>query len=115
MKQIEWTITRNQEAASPDLPSHLFPGCGNGVADFLITSSSKVECPEEMKQLLQEYSEVAYLMHFDTVSQRGRFGLVDEDAPSAGTVLNGQVWEEEDYRSQEEEWYRESLEREEEE
>lgn len=109
MKQIEWTITNNEEAPDPDLPSHFFPGCGNGKADFFVSSSNKVESKEEMKGLLQEYSDVAYLIYFDVSSQQGRFGLVDESAPKTGTVLKGEVWEEEDFHNQEQEWYQEHL------
>lgn len=85
MLNTEITILHVDGAPAPDLPSHLFPGCGSDGAEFKITAGPVLSYGE-MNHLLYEAIVDACLMEYNESTGQGYFKVVDGDAPPAGSV-----------------------------
>lgn len=84
---IQITITGVQAAPAPDLPSHVFPGCGSDGATFRVTAGV-APSKEELASLLADGIPDAHLVRYDQESGEGFFVVVDGDAPEYGSVIS---------------------------
>lgn len=85
MLNTEITILRVDGAPAPDLPSHLFPGCGSDGAKFKVTAGPILSY-SDMGHLLYEAIVDACLMEYDEATGHGYFKVVDGNAPPVGST-----------------------------
>lgn len=92
---IEWlldydnifiNILSNRPAPAPDLPSHLFPGCGSGGAEFKVLGPNFPPRSDLDKMLYETFVD-ASLTDYDERTGLGYFVIIDGDAPDAGLTL----------------------------
>lgn len=83
---IEILITRHDGATNPDLPSHLFPGCGSDGAKFSVQGVS-IPTYTEIDRRLSKWDMDCCLVEYDEVTGDGYFRMVDADAPPKGTLI----------------------------
>jgi hypothetical protein len=86
MLNTEITILHVDGAPAPDLPSHLFPGCGSDGAEFKVTAGPILSYGD-MNHLLYEAIVDACLVEYDESTGEGYFKVVDAKAPPVGSVL----------------------------
>lgn len=85
MLNTEITILHVDGAPAPDMPSHLFPGCGSDGAEFKVTAGPILSYGD-MSHLLYEAIVDACLTEYDESTGQGYFKVVDGDAPPVGSV-----------------------------
>lgn len=81
------TITGGRPAPDPNLPSHLFPGCGNDHAKFKVTGGVYPSA-DEMKALLEAHFDDIANIDYDESEGEGWFVIIDGETPAVGTVIN---------------------------
>ncbi|TXT25435.1 MAG: hypothetical protein FD131_4636 [Rhodocyclaceae bacterium] len=85
MLNTEITILHVDGAPAPDMPSHLFPGCGSDGAEFKVTAGP-IPSYGDMSHLLYEAIVDGCLTEYDESTGQGYFKVVDGDAPPVGSV-----------------------------
>ncbi|MBB4517200.1 hypothetical protein [Paraburkholderia fungorum] len=73
-------------APAPDMPSHLFPGCGSDGAEFTVTRGRKPS-REEVSDMLYEAVLDSVVVEYDEMSGKGYFRVIDGEAPPVGAVI----------------------------
>lgn len=87
MIKLTVTHTDNNDEDS-NLPSRFFPSAGSGHGWFQFEPAGR-ELPshDELSLALQEWNDDCVLMEYDAATGKGRFVIVDWDAPAVGTVI----------------------------
>lgn len=80
------TIGNVDAAPAPDMPSHLFPGCGSDGAEFTVTRGRKPS-REEVSDMLYEAIVDAMVVEYDETTGKGYFRVIDGEAPPVGAVI----------------------------
>ncbi|MBN3744818.1 hypothetical protein G3N96_05125 [Burkholderia sp. Se-20373] len=80
------TIGNVDVASAPDMPSHLFPGCGSDGAEFTVTHGKK-PLWGDVSDMLYEAIADAVLVEYDEGTGKGYFRVIDGDAPPVGAVI----------------------------
>jgi hypothetical protein len=80
------TIGNVDAAPAPDMPSHLFPGCGSDGAEFSVTHGPRPS-RDEVSDLLYEAIVDAVLVEYDEATGKGYFRVIDGEAPPVGAVV----------------------------
>lgn len=80
------TIGNVDAAPGPDMPSHLFPGCGSDGAEFTVTYGQR-PLWGDVSDMLYEAIGDAVLLEYDEAIGIGYFRVVDGYAPPVGAVI----------------------------
>ncbi len=80
------TIGAVDAARAPNLPSHLFPGCGSDGAEFAVTHGRK-PTRIEISDMLGQAIVDCVVVEYNEDSGEGYFRVVDGDAPPTGAVI----------------------------
>lgn len=84
---IEILITNHDAASDPDLPSHLFPGCGSDGAGFAV-QGPHIPSYIDIDKRLYRWDFDCCLVDYSEVTGIGYFRMVDADAPAQGTLIS---------------------------
>lgn len=80
------TIGNVDAAPDPDMPSHLFPGCGSDGAEFTVTHGQKPS-RGDVSDMLYEAIVDAVLVEYDEATGKGYFRVIDGEATPVGAVI----------------------------
>lgn len=83
---LQILITRHDAASDPNLPSHLFPGCGSDKAKFTV-QGDVFPTYSDMNMILSKWDGDCCLMGYDEATGEGRFVMCDSEAPAQGTLV----------------------------
>lgn len=84
---IEILITKHDAASDPDLPSHLFPGCGSDGAGFAV-QGPHIPSYIDIDKRLYRWDFDCCLVDYSEETGIGYFRMVDADAPAQGTLIS---------------------------
>lgn len=82
-KELKIKIVSIDEAEDKNLPSHLFPGCGNDYADFEVIADWDVS-KEELKLRLEKTFFDIFLRGYNPKTKKGSLMGLDMEAPEKG-------------------------------
>lgn len=88
MSEITIEITGKTAATEPNLPSHLFPGCGSDHGTFYVTSGDTYRSVIE-SAIESVTGDPVQVNDYDEDGS-GSFVVIDGEAPIPGTVIKFQ-------------------------
>lgn len=88
MSEIVVEITGKKAAAGPNLPSHLFPGCGSDHGTFRVTSGDTYR--SLIERAIESVTGDPVQVNEYRQDGSGSFVVIDGETPEPGTVIK---WE----------------------
>jgi hypothetical protein len=84
--KISIVITRREDAPDPGMPSQFWPGAGSEGAMFRVLGRT-MPTELDLSAALSAWRDWSSLVSYDAKSGVGYFQVIDDDAPSAGEIV----------------------------